>query len=557
MGQRSRMSETISNGVAARPPERLSAGFPDFTQWVAARFLNDPKRAVLLVILAHCVCYGLIALLSQHTLPLDVIEQIGWSRDPQWVYFKHPPLPAWTLALVLGATDNWLASAAVLGPITTAVALGLVWLLSVRIVDPARAAIAVLLTQAMVFFNFDSLEFNHNLIQLPLWLFIAYAGHRAWREGKSADWMLLGLAAALGMLGKYSTALLVVSLAAAFLIDSEGRKKFRSPGPWLAIGTAVLLIAPHLVALAQIDFSPLRFPLERARTADSWIEHVTFPVQWLAAQSLDVSFALLLAMLLLLPVRSGHALPPKTIAERDRKFITVLFAGPVILSETIQAIGGFRFLDMWGMPMWVLLGPVIVILTSHKSYGYKPIGRFALAWIGIFALGIAATSIATAASPYLTRKDDRAHYPSANLVKTVHDAWRRQTRDAPLKVVVGDCWLSGIFAAYDPDHPSVMTDGDRFKSPWITNARIKQFGAVLLWSGKSTAKNPLMSEFPAARLQATLVLPFITGARVPPATIGWAILPPGPRSLPAKVQEIRPSSRRLTSPDDPCARPPG
>lgn len=557
MGQRSSMSETISNGVAAKPGKRLSAEFPGFTQSLAAHFLNNPKRAVLLVILAHCICYGLIALLSQHTLPLDVIEQIGWSRDPQWVYFKHPPLPAWTLALALGATRNWIGSAAVFGPVTAAIALGLVWLLSVRLFDPARAAIAVLLTQAMVFFNFDSLEFNHNLIQLPLWLFIAYAGHRAWRDGKSADWILLGLAATLGMLGKYSTALLLVSLVAAFLIDSEGRKKFRSPGPWLAIVTAVLLIAPHVVALAQIDFSPLRFPLERARMAGSWIEHLSFPVQWLAAQALDVSFTLLLAILLLLPARNGRALPANVIADRDRKFIAALFAGPLILSEIVQAVAGFRFLDMWGMPMWVLLGPVIVILTIYRSYGYKPIGRFVLAWIGIFALGIAATSMATAASPYLTHKADRAHYPSANLVKTVHDAWRRQTGDAPLKVVVGDCWLSGIFAAYDPDHPSVMTDGDEFKSPWITNARIEQFGAVLLWSGKSTVQNPLMGEFPAARLQATLVLPYVTGARVPPATIGWAILPPGSRLLPAKVQQIRSSSRQLTSLDDPCARPPG
>jgi hypothetical protein len=71
-----------------------------------------------------------------------------------------------------------------------------------------------------------------------------------------------------------------------------------------------------------------------------------------------------------------------------------------------------------------------------------------------------------------------------------------------------------------------MIDGACWKSPWLP--RLSQSGAVLVWSlddmGSGAAK--LLAEFPHAVIQPPLLLRYDTGAPVPPARIGWAIVPP-------------------------------
>ena len=64
-----------------------------------------------------------------------------------------------------------------------------------------------------------------------------------------------------------------------------------------------------------------------------------------------------------------------------------------------------------------------------------------------------------------------------------------------------------------------------WKSPWISKEKLSRDGAVLIWAPGS-ASSRLLAEFPDAIEQPELVLPFVTQASVPPARIGWAILPP-------------------------------
>ena len=138
----------------------------------------------------------------------------------------------------------------------------------IEVYDPIRALLSVLILEGVVHFNVLSPEFNHNIVQLPLWAFIAYASHRAIRENRVADWLLLGFAAALGMYGKYSTALLLIAIAAYALSDRTARQQLAEKGPWLAIASTQLWMvkkscwrSPSLTSLpgpAPIVASPAR-----------------------------------------------------------------------------------------------------------------------------------------------------------------------------------------------------------------------------------------------------------------------------------------------------------
>ena len=164
---------------------RAKASLAAFPARERASLLAHPKAILFAVLALHFAAFSLIAILTQPTLPLDVIEQVSWARNPEWAYFKHPPLPAWCLAALMALTGGQPWIAALAGPAAATLALWIVWLLARRILDPVRALLSVLLLEGVVHFNVLSLEFNHNIIHLPLWAFIAYASHRAIRENPS------------------------------------------------------------------------------------------------------------------------------------------------------------------------------------------------------------------------------------------------------------------------------------------------------------------------------------------------------------------------------------
>ena len=131
-----------------------------------------------------------------------------------------------------------------------------------------RALLAVLAQEGVVYFTIFTPEFNHNVVLLPLWAWLGLAGvSRLLRRGAARGigrWAWFGVLAALGMLGKYTTALFLLPAVAARGAASRIRRGWASPGPWLALAVGALVLLPHLLGLWRIDFAPLLFPFERA-----------------------------------------------------------------------------------------------------------------------------------------------------------------------------------------------------------------------------------------------------------------------------------------------------
>ena len=506
---------------------RYETGLASETRF--GRFLaTQPNTAVFLLALLHFLGLSFVILLTQPTLGLDVFEQVAWVRDPQWAYAKHPPLPAWIMAAAVWAAGNKAWIAAVLGAAASAAALLVVWALARRIVDTSLALIAVFLLEGVIYFNTASVDFNHNVILLPLWAFIAYAAHRAFVEGKAIDWALLGVAAALGMLGKYATAFLLLAVLFAFLADRQGRTKLWSSGPLIAglCGTAIL--APHIWALYRIGFAPFTYAGERLKSATSVFDHLLFPLGWLGAQILNASPALCLAGVLLFSARS-KLLRQENADEcirRNLQFFGILFAAPLLTGIAMQALGGVRFHDMWGFPMFVLLGIVVALLLA----GGRPLERdlvpkFAAGGLTFLGLAMIVISVASVGSPYAMRVGARYQFPAQELAKQVGSRWESLFPSVPVRYVASDEWLGGMLTAYHPNRPSVLISGNFSHSPWITPERIRREGAILIWHRDKDGER-LMKQFPDAILQSPLELAYQTRAKVPAAGVNWAILPP-------------------------------
>ena len=498
--------------------------------WMASVLVRFPGRILAGFIVLHTVIFAAIALLCPSTLPLDVIEQIGWARDPQWVYFKHPPGPAWVLHGLLTLSGQRLWPAAIVGPVCVGLSFWITWLLARRLLDPVRATLAVLLLEGVRYVNFSSLEFNHNLIQMPLWSAIALFGHRAWRSDRWFDWIALGVFCGLGMYGKYSSILLIAAVIAALATDAEARRRFGGFGPWLGLAAAVATILPHLRALYRIDFRPFWYPMERAAPPADWFDHVRNPLLWSGGQLANVA-CLLILFLLLVPIRrtSGTtAVPAHAVETEDRRYVYWIAFGPVIATVILGIVGGRALKEMWGAPMPGFLGLALMAASAGRGIDVQSLRRFWPAFAAVLVLATTITAVNASASPWIFGKGDRAHFPARALDAAVRGGWTRLSGDRPMRIVIADSWLAGLLSAYDVDHPSVMIDGDREKSPWIGERRLAEDGAVILWRAdrEQPDANDLAGRFPGSLRQPPLTLPYDTKFRVPPVTIGWAILPP-------------------------------
>ena len=139
---------------------------------------------------------------------------------------------------------------------------------------------AVLIVDGLHYLNYTAAKFNHDVIQLPFWALAGFAFHRALRGGGLGHWLLLGVAIGMSLWAKYFVVVLAVPLALFLLIDRDARKSLATPGPYVAVAAALVMMAPHLVWLVQNDFLPFAYAEHRAVPSRGLIDHVWHPLQF-------------------------------------------------------------------------------------------------------------------------------------------------------------------------------------------------------------------------------------------------------------------------------------
>jgi len=84
------------------------------------------------------------------------------------------------------------------------------------------------------------------------WMWAVVAGWRAVQpDGRTRDWLIVGLALGLGFLCKYTAMLQVVCWAIFFALQPSARVHLKKAGPWLALGIIAVCSLPVVVWNAQ------------------------------------------------------------------------------------------------------------------------------------------------------------------------------------------------------------------------------------------------------------------------------------------------------------------
>lgn len=478
---------------------------------------TSTSRVIWVFIFFHFFVWTLLPVIFHPNAPLDVVEEVAWGREWQWGYYKHPPLASWLANAAYIVSGGRLWSIFLLSQLCIAGCFWEVWKLAREFVNKTRALAAVVLLEGIIYYNFTSPEFNPNVLQLPLWAAISYFTWKAIREDRIPDWILLGVFSGLAMLTKYYSALLLVCVGIAILVCSDRTSRF-----WkllLSAAIAFCIFLPHLLWMKANNFPTLTYAVDRASAKKTLLTHLTYPLNFTAAQLLSILLMLIAFFVLYRKVQLRNI----RWSETKARFLLIVGLCPFALTFLIALVMNWKLRSMWGASLWNLL-PLILLIAAPKMRANEQssIRTSAIVLVAVMALGFV---LPLTLGPYLYSKPRKALFGGETMARQITDTWRAAT-GRPLEVSVGDTWLAGNLAFYSKDRPAIFTDANPRFSPWITQESIRKSGAVIVWQDSSVLPELYRSKFPDAQIQAPVTTPWHTKKRLEPATVYWAIVPP-------------------------------
>lgn len=458
------------------------------------------QRVFIAAAVLYLILWTLAPPLIIPSLPLDVVEGITWGREWQLGYYKHPPFSSWVLHLFHTAFGH--VGPFLLSQLCVLLALWMVWLTGRRVTSVERAFLGTLLTLGIVHYTRSSVEFNHNVAQIPVWAALGYCLLAALQDGRKRQWIMLGVVAGVGMLTKYSVGFLLICQALYLLLSSD-RRVLRTPGPWLALGAMAVMLAPHLYWLVQTEFLPVAYVSSRATGEQSVSRPEVF--QFPLVQILNhLPLAVIVLSALFVTRKARKAAPAKLADWRltlDRPaYMLAIGLGPCVFLTVIGFVAGLRVYDMWGQPMWIFSG---LLVAASLPQAWLAILRpkllnGLLVWlvlVSIITWGVFGLRAQVRGFPA------RTDWPMHALAQQADVTWG-ELSSCSLKTVAGQVWVAGLVVANSAAKPSILIDGESRISPWVTQEQLKTNGLLWVWQdeGDGEAERvlppPLLTSLP-------------------------------------------------------------
>lgn len=182
-----------------------------------------------LFLFAHVLCWTLAPFLLRYNLPLDSMEGTTWGHQLLLGYDKNPFMNAWltALAIKISGTSAW--AVYLFSQLSVGLCFWAVWKLGQRIFSPLYACVSVMLLEGVQYYHLHAFDFNDNTLELGLWAITIYFFYCALKDKKFWPWLLTGVFAALGVMTKYYTAMLLLPMILFLLIDRKNHSTFKSP----------------------------------------------------------------------------------------------------------------------------------------------------------------------------------------------------------------------------------------------------------------------------------------------------------------------------------------
>ncbi len=440
--------------------------------------LADPHKSFqtfCLFLATHVLVWTVYSSVTRANLDKwgDMAENFVWGQEWQLGYYKHPPLFAWITALWFKVFPNVDWAYFLLSQVNVIIGLASIWFLVKIFLSDRHALIAVILLELVPFYTFLSIKFNSHSIMLSLWplttLFFCYA----YAKRRAVPSVLFGFFAALAILSMYYSLCLLAALFLISILRNERRQYYTSFSPYVSVIVMLVVLAPHLFWLFNVDFLPVHYATGHIVSDPSRI--VTNTAKFAVAQLLYL-LPLALAFVAIVGVRAIRR--PQQLNLNGSKRVTIF---GISFFPFLLTIGGALVLQVelssvWALPLWFFIGASLLtflgidLITAQVRRGVAIIFAFQLFMLSVspfVALGMDLSQNRAWTSP---RKELAAH---------VSDMWH-QRFEKPLRIVAGSKPYADSITFYSADHPSLFINFDFRVSPWISAERLRTEGLAIV-----------------------------------------------------------------------------
>ena len=406
-------------------------------------------------------------------LPLDTLEAIVWGAMKQWGTNKHPPLSGWLaygfFKLNLGDVSLYALSA-----LCVLVGLFFIFKTAEIFLSQSKAICATLLMEGIMYYNFSSVEFNVNVVSLALWPATTYFFIKAVLSDRKIDWLYLGFFAGLNMLNKYVCGVLFLSFFCYLIFTKQGRSRFKSLGPYLALFVGLITILPHLIWLYQTDFFIIDYFLGRSSSVAYHVSnHILCPLRFLGVQIVFTLPVLLAYFLLYRSAQKESSSDNKT--QKQLLFYTGLL--PLLLTTAISAISGVRLKSMWGFPLLYMTTVLLFFFFPFKleAKQNKKIITVSFVFLFLFAGLYLVQIMCNAGKNFST--------PPKEFIAKMDQIWHEEEQ-IPLTTVGGGTWQTSALFVYHPTVKNVLFQMEFYKNPWFDKNLIDTQGILIVDENK-------------------------------------------------------------------------
>src|SRR5262245_9479345 len=205
---------------------------------------------------ASAAFLGRLALFAGLELYADEAYYWTWSLRPAFGYFDHPPMVAYLawLGSFLPGEIGLRVPFALCGALAVIFAAYAARQVSVHPHAPLWAALFAATSPMLILGGALALPDAplEAAFAAATWLLLTARGRR---------WLVVGLAAGLALLSKYSAGLFAPAVLVGAAVDPTLRAELRTRWPWLGALVAALIFAPCLAWNASHDFVSIRFQM--------------------------------------------------------------------------------------------------------------------------------------------------------------------------------------------------------------------------------------------------------------------------------------------------------
>ncbi len=417
----------------------------------------------------------------------DMAENYAWGMLWQWGYFKHPPFFGWVTAAWFSVFPrvNW--AYYLLSSVNAGIVLLTVWRIAVRYGNAWFAVLVVCLAIVMPPISFLGVNYNANAAMTPVWAGIFLFYLRGIETRKLGDAAILGLLAAIAMLTKYHSSVLLAALFVHAVIDRDVRPVLLSKFGLVVLAVFCVVLTPHLVWLVSNDFLPIGYAEKRAGAG---IATFLYFAGLLIVSPLFYAGLSMLFALMMRDRRDGYARIPadglKALTRDAKGRALIAYAiGPMVLTIGLAALMRAEISAVWGIPFYPAFAIILALLVPKPLLG-KNINRVLLA-TSLFLVSIVAIG------PFwrtIEIKETTDHYqvPLQAMVLRQDAIWEKLTGGAMSPVIFGDLVQANSSAFYSAWRPVVLQANSLvYSKGYMTQEAMARRGMIATCQTQDTA----------------------------------------------------------------------